>query len=71
MTPYDPRAAALNALAAMRFPDASEPPAEQVEAVEAYFRAAYKVGAAMIVLSPRVYVAWRAGREGRPLVPPV
>ena len=73
MTPYDPRAAALDALAAMRFPDVSEPPAEHVEAVEKYLWAVYALGRACTFVPWQDFedAAWSAGREGRPLVPPV
>lgn len=42
--PYNPRAAALDALAAMRWPDASEPPASLVVAMEVYLTAAHALG---------------------------
>lgn len=69
--PYDPRAAALDALAAMRWPDVSEPPVEQVEAATALLRASYGAGALRVLVSLKdINTAWRAGREGRPLAPP-
>lgn len=80
--PYDPRAAALDALAAMRWPDVSEPPVAVVDAMQTYLTATHALGAAVrlagdVTLSrqggPPYWagdIAYKYGREGRPLVPP-
>lgn len=69
--PYDPHAAALDALAAMRWPDVSEPPREVVIALEVWLIAAHTLGRHdMPAPTCAASDAWMAGRKGRPLAEP-
>ena len=69
--PYDAHAAALQAVARARYPDVSDPPVEQVVAMEALLVAAYRVGALHLPIRDDVVPqAWLAGHWGRPSVPP-
>lgn len=69
--PYDPRAAALDALAIVRYPDVSDPTVEQVEAMESLLRAMHQLGAAGLKQSMAFCeTAYLYGCSGRPIVPP-
>lgn len=76
--PYDPRAAAIDAMAAMRWPDVSEPPPAQLDAMAEYLSLRHAMSRVQVLLErhdcmpPISYIvaAAEAGREGRPLVPP-
>ena len=69
--PYDPRAAALDALAVESWPDVSGHERDLVIAMEVYLTAAHALGRLGLGRATNAaWRAWNAGRDGRPLADP-